>query len=344
VDVFEVRQRARRRPLDWVRWNLRRARVKSPRQLLRAILLRLWPLSIFVRLFYRMRFGPTWLGFVNGRARAAFEREAAELDGPQRRAVEALRSAGLHAARLEDLLPAEDAFDDIQTAARRLLDRPEIRRQIREGENKNWGIPFVVPVFGLHPTRAVPRPLAELVLNERILGIVNSYLGLWSRLLYLDVWYSIPDCPSGPSNTEAWHRDHEDRHTIKLFLYLHDIEPEMGPFCFIEESQPGGRLGDLFPARPPDGRIPREGALLGRVSESQIRTCTGKAGTVLLADTCGLHKASRPKGKPRIVIVATYASDGAIDPRRYRLAEPEQYQSLCSASKYALGGSAEGSA
>jgi hypothetical protein len=36
--------------------------------------------------------------------------------------------------------------------------------------------------------------------------------------------------------------------------------------------------------------------------------CTGKAGTVILADTCGYHKQLKPTGGERVLMVAEFTS------------------------------------
>ena len=104
-----------------------------------------------------------------------------------------------------------------------------------------------------------------------MLDIANAYLGMWSKLEYVDLWYSVPQ-PADAERvaSQRWHRDFNDQHLLKAFLYLVDVD-EHGAV----RVRPGQRtrrtatpthwpwrpLGDNY---PPDGeleqRIPDDGA------------------------------------------------------------------------------------
>ena len=316
--------------------NIRKARVKNLGQLIRAILLRVWPLSNIIRFYYRIRFGPIWRR-ANRDATLQFERCAAMLDPIQQRAVEELNREGIYVTLLEDLLGDGTAFNQLQREAERLLGRPDIQKQVRERRSKAGHKWYVVRAFGFDRTVELPKCLVELVLNERILDIVNGYLGMWCRLLYTDVWYNLPVNESEPGiNSERWHRDNGDHKLVKLFLYLNDVDEGMGPFTYMRETQPGAKYGNIFPANPAEGFYPPDGAIEHLVPATQARTCTGKSGTIILCDSSGIHKGGRSTTKPRILLTATYASNGAIDPARYRLLDPKQYESSSRVTKYAI--------
>jgi hypothetical protein len=34
-------------------------------------------------------------------------------------------------------------------------------------------------------------PLLNLALHPLVLDVVNSYLGLWSKLIYFDMWHTL---------------------------------------------------------------------------------------------------------------------------------------------------------
>ena len=66
---------------------------------------------------------------------------------------------------------------------------------------------------------------------------------------YMDLWYNLPVEQSElPVDSERWHRDHEDRKIVKLYLYLVDVEEQMGPFTYIRSSQPGGKRRKALPS------------------------------------------------------------------------------------------------
>ena len=58
-----------------------------------------------------------------------------------------------------------------------------------EGLRRRAGKEFVVR---MHATTATSRrrPVAPGLLSRRLLDVANAYLGMWSKLEYVDVWYS----------------------------------------------------------------------------------------------------------------------------------------------------------
>ena len=46
--------------------------------------------------------------------------------------------------------------------------------------------------------------------------------------------------------SQRWHRDPDDDHIVKMFIYLSDVAEEAGPFEYVRDSAAGGRYGDLF--------------------------------------------------------------------------------------------------
>ena len=93
-----------------------------------------------------------------------------------------------------------------------------------------------------------------------MLGVASGYLRLWPKLSYADLWYSLAQ----PEATERvasqlWHRDFDDKHLLKAFLYLRDVDDGAGPFEYVPESQPGGRFDGVSPWRPMgNGRVPED--------------------------------------------------------------------------------------
>ena len=107
--------------------------------------------------------------------------------------------------------------------------RPEIQSQIIRRKSKDGAKWYVIRAFGLRPTLAVTKQLAEVFLNERLLHIVNGYLGLCCRLMYLDVWYNLSINGSEPGiDSEYWHRDNHDKNIVKLYVYLDDVDEHRG--------------------------------------------------------------------------------------------------------------------
>lgn len=205
-------------------------------------------------------------------------------------------------------------------------------RHCREGIK--W---YVVRAFGYKPRRAVPPSFIDLLLHERPLSVVNSYLGVTSRLKYLDVWHNFAVSEGEPPiESELWHRDNEDRNLLRVFVHLSDVGMEDGPLTYLRVSQPNGPLGDLFPINPPGGSYPPAAEIERHAADGKVVPFTGAAGTMVLFEASGLHFGGRARRTARTKLVATYASNASLDLLKYRLADPRQLQTLSPQARYAL--------
>ena len=106
---------------------------------------------------------------------------------------------------------------------------------------------------------------------------------MWSKLEYVDVWYSVPQPAAAERiSSQRWHRDYNDKHLLKVFLYLVDVDEEMGPFQYVAGSQPGGPYADAWEWQPLGQNYPTEEELEARVPATAVQTFTGPAGTLRL--------------------------------------------------------------
>lgn len=321
----------------WIEQNYRRVRARTFGQMVRGVSLRVWPMSHLVHRHYRMRMAPKNWDRINARALEIHERRHPDLDDAQSAALEKLRADGVLTSTVGAFTGDGQVLDRARDDAANLLSRPHVRRQISTRNSREGVKWYVVRAFGYKPRETVPVSFADILLNDRILDVVNSYLGVTSRLKYLDVWHNFAVTSSDPPiDSELWHRDNEDRKLIKIFIHLSDVDAAAGPLTYLRGSHPGGPLGDLFPNDPPTGSYPPETELKPWVSDTGIQACTGKPGTLVMFDACGLHHGGRATGKPRTLLVATYASDAALDLLKYELADPSRLASMSPQARYAL--------
>ena len=86
-------------------------------------------------------------------------------------------------------------------------------------------------------------PWFKAVSSHRLLDIANAYLEMWSKLEYVDVWYSVPQpAAAARISSQRWHRDYNDKHLLKVFLYLVDVDDTMGPLQYVAGSNPAARM------------------------------------------------------------------------------------------------------
>lgn len=173
-------------------------------------------------------------------------------------------------------------------------------------------------------------PFVQLAIDPGLLGMVNDYLGMRSLLRSVNAWIDVPTAKP-PTETQLWHRDDDDYSNLKVFIYLNEVQPDNGPFCFIPRTYPRGD-------RPVPAAIERRQRTNDADMEhflpmNQWRICTGAAQTVILADTRAYHKGMQPRAGKRILLVLQYTSGKPNCPRSLIVKGPAP---LIPAQKHAL--------
>ncbi len=115
----------------------------------------------------------------------------------------------------------------------------------------------------------------------------------------------------------GWHRD-SLRRQFKTIVYLDDVTEENGPFQYITESQ---HMSSIF-FDTMSGQIPYMSSAITAQSvkrltdkdPSRLHTVTGKAGTVVIADTTGIHRGSTIKSGHRYALTNYYMFQDLIGP------------------------------
>ncbi len=131
------------------------------------------------------------------------------------------------------------------------------------------------------------------------------------------MWYSVPQPEEATRKaSQRWHRDFNDKHLLKAFLYLVDVDEGTGPFEYIPGSAPGGRYAHEWPWRPLGESYPPDGAVEERIPAEAIKTFTGPKGTLLFCNTSGFHRggfataqAARPRDRDLLVARVAQVAD-----------------------------------
>ncbi len=180
---------------------------------------------------------------------------------------------------------------------------------------------------------------ARACLSDRLLGLANAYLRMWAKLSYVDLWYTVPQPPgSERAASQLWHLDFDDKHLLKAFVYLVDVDDEAGPFEYVPGSQPRGRYDAIWHWSPlRTGRIPDED-VRRHVPEGGVKTFTAPRGTVILCNTSGLHRGGFSTAKPRVLATATYCSPASLRAlsRRNYVPQPELLAGLSEPARFAV--------
>jgi hypothetical protein len=203
-----------------------------------------------------------------------------------------------------------------------------IRRYPR-GKKKLPTEPAILPSDG---------PWLRYAAGDALLGIVNAYRGGQVKLVDFDLWYTVPVGDEAERvDSQEWHRDPEDQHVVKVFLYFSDVDEDAGPFEYVPQSAEGFKYGHLWPWGESE-RYPPTEELEAAIPRSERILATGSAGTVVICDTSGFHRGGYARAKPRILSTHTYVNKKITPkrPERRKFTVDWREGELSEASRFAL--------
>lgn len=204
-----------------------------------------------------------------------FSSPRSRLNSDQERGVRALETDGAYVTSLDELgVPFDGAC------------KAEIEQLYEKISFKSHG---QKSFRGVVPREAIEQSHNLLLwgLNEALLNVVESYLRVPANFRGFVATLDLAD--GDETETRRWHIDNVDTRSFKMLIYLDDVDEQNGPFEFIPM-----RFNPKFARRYYiDGRIPDPVMERSVLRENWI-TCTGKAGTVVVGDTCRIFHRGRP--------------------------------------------------
>jgi hypothetical protein len=250
----------------------------------------------------------------NRKSRRRFGDDRPVLDDVQRGIVANLESEGYALLSFSELFDDETLWQAIEEQAADFVAETESALAgDREGLRVRAGKEFVVRLQSYGVELGLDDPWLSTCASRRMLDIANTYLELWSKLEYVDLWYSVPQPEEADRiASQRWHRDFNDRRLVKAFLYLVDVDEGTGPFQYVPGSAPGGRHGDAWPWRPLGENYPPEDELEQRIPAEGFRAFTAPKGTLLFCNTAGFHRGGFATAKPRVLATVTYSSPASL--------------------------------
>jgi hypothetical protein len=250
----------------------------------------------------------------NRSSRRLWAGDHVELDEVQQRVLGELDEQGYSLLSFGDLFADPQHWQEIEAMRDRFV--AETEADLAAGGDNvrvRAGKEFVVRMHSYGVDVGLDDPWFRACVSHRMLDIANSYLRMWSKLEYLDVWYSVPQPATGERvSSQLWHRDYNDKHLLKAFLHLVDVDDEMGPFQYVPGSQPGGRYADAWPWSPLGQNYPSEQELEERIPASDVRTFTGPKASLLFCNTAGFHRGGFSTSAPRVLATVTYSSPASL--------------------------------
>ena len=155
----------------------------------------------------------------------------------------------------------------------------------------------------LQPFLNVPEIL-PFVFNDFIIDIAGAYLDCMPVLSTCNLRKSfVTNLPAG--GTQIYHSDPNSPRFLKFFVYLNDVDINGGPFCYVEGShtkkfeingynwnqQYNWELNDIHQI----------------YGEDKVKYLTAKKGDLLIADTNGWHRGTKPIDSERTMLTLDYA-------------------------------------
>ena len=261
----------------------------------------------------------------NPPSRRLFAEHAPALDDEQRDVVGGLEARGYSIVPLSRLLPNADAdlWKMLKGESERFVERVEAERQERlrrdaaKGRTKGLGKgDYIIRLLGKDvPTLPADDPWLRLGVADRVLDVVNSYFGLWSKLTYVDVWYTPPAAPGvARVSSQRWHRDYNDERLVKVFIYLDDVNDDTGPLEYVPGSTLGGAYSNEWPWTPVGNDLyPPQDEFEQRIPQAARRRLTAPEGSMIFCNTSGFHRGGYVTGeRPRVMAVYNYSSPASL--------------------------------
>ena len=250
----------------------------------------------------------------NRSSRDRFDEAPPQLDELQQGILSEVREHGFAVRPFHDLFPDGERWRALEEQRDRFVASTEAdlaaggeHVRVRPGKE------FVVRLQSYGVELGPDDPWFGAVSSHRLLDLANAYLGMWSKLEYVDTWYSVPQPAAAERiSSQRWHRDYNDKHLLKVFLYLVEVDGDMGPFQYVAGSQPGGPYANAWGWQPLGQNYPTEEELEARIPATAVKTFTGPAGTLLFCNTAGFHRGGFSTTNPRVLATATYSSPASL--------------------------------
>jgi len=269
--------------------------------------------------FYRLcrRSDFTWKYLANLGPYLVHNRLKEPMNNFQEELVESLKRDGIAITSVNNILEDPALFEELEEKVRLLelgLNEKivKVRRDVNTGQENKM---YVIKLLGNRPVLDPNSVFARFALHPHIMSLVNSYMGMLSKLRGYSVWRNIPTRQVA-RESQLWHRDPEDRKILKMFVYLSEVDSESGPFNFLPKTHSSYKL-----KREPKATLIKEGETsVRRVTDEDMEvifpkgiwvSAEGPKGTVIFADTSGYHKGGCCLNNERLLFTCTYTSQAS---------------------------------
>lgn len=142
-----------------------------------------------------------------------------------------------------------------------------------------------------------PHVLAA-VNDPSLLGLAGAYLGCKPTLSSLGVRWSFPR-GEGVEDVQQWHRDCDDWRTVKVFVYLTEVDAGAGPHEYVRGTHTSRATLRNESFKPE--------SLAARFGADSVATVCGPPGTTFVGDVAGVHRGVPPRQSARLMLQVQYS-------------------------------------
>ncbi len=239
------------------------------------------------------------------------------LDDNQQGILDDLRENGLTFFPLHHLLDAEELKELEQSIMNFKNDKivDEKRNNFYNGnitggaDNKE----YIVMAKQLYPDFVTKSPLKKLSNKKFLTDIASSYFMQKCKLTYVDYWYTLKSKgDSANVYSQNWHIDPEGDKILKVFIYYSNVNSQSGALQYIKGTQQGGKNYHVMTAAKRNTSFyPNDEFINKSFEEKDITNAGAPIGTVVLADTRGLHRGGKCIADERLMAVAMFLDEGS---------------------------------
>ncbi|HYI91943.1 MAG TPA: hypothetical protein VEX68_00225 [Bryobacteraceae bacterium] len=280
---------------------------------------------VATRLFGR-KYDFTWRYLLNFGPTVGYAMSPEPLTGECRRIVESLNRDGIGITSAGKLLRNIELFDSLRDATSKML--ADRSREIEESriaantDSREEQKPFLLTLLGGHPKLEPESAYGRYALSREIITIAQAYFNMHVAMRYYNVWLNFHSS-NGPTQSQLWHRDPEDRYILKVFTTLSNVDDGAGPFTYAPGTHPKGGVVRNPEFLYKDGKTPRsdDDQMAAVVPRDRWVRGIGDIGTIIFADTRGLHKGGQATQRDRLLFTCEFTSpnagNGGVPAQRY---------------------------
>lgn len=150
--------------------------------------------------------------------------------------------------------------------------------------------------------------------------LCSLYMGKESKIA-VNMYNRVEVASGHIGSGGGWHRD-SFKKQIKVFIYLNDVDERNGPLAYVECSH---KIFDKIQNYLKGDRTKRSRFSKGsdlEIFEKNATKFTGKAGSILIADTSGRHAGLPVLGGARVALTQYRYASAQVDQMKRRFLQP----------------------